>query len=167
LNKRTQSMPKAFFHIVGQSKLQNELLLSFLQNETGIKGSCAQKLGLTVCDNKNASELFGFLLLDCENVNLENLWTQISSWKNSYWNRCFCALCNVEPEMKIEKTAVANGVQGIFYKNDPPQMICKGISAKMPCRTKTFKHHKKASRLIQVILQRKRDTQTHCIRIQR
>ena len=53
----------------------------------------------------------------------------MDSLKNSNADPCYLAFCNVEPKMEIEETAVGSGVQGIFYKNDPPQMIQKGISA--------------------------------------
>ena len=33
--------------------------------------------------------------------------------------------------MKIEKTALANDIHGLFYKNDLPHIISKGISAIM------------------------------------
>jgi LuxR family transcriptional regulator of csgAB operon len=67
--------------------------------------------------------------VDFENGNTESLWEKISSWKKSRGKKSFVALCNVAPELDIEKEAVANKIQGLFYKNDPPDIIPKGISA--------------------------------------
>ena len=70
-----------------------------------------------------------FLLLDWTSVNSENVWNDIDSWKNSNSCICFFAFCNVDPEVEIEKLALKNNIQGLFYKNDPLHIIPKGISA--------------------------------------
>ena len=36
---------------------------------------------------------------------------------------------NVEADLEFEKKAIDNGIQGIFYSNDPLQLITKGICA--------------------------------------
>jgi len=125
----SDSVPGAYVHIVGKNKLQNELLLSYLKKETGFEGTCTPKPGLTVPVSNKESANPQFLLVDCKSIDMENLWTDISFWKSSTPCQCFIALCNVEPEMEIEKQAVDKGIQGIFYKDDPPQIIPKGICA--------------------------------------
>jgi len=122
-------MVHAYFHIVGKNKLQNELLLSFLLKETGCQGGCTPRPGITAPTNDRYPVNPQFLLVDCKDMDVENLWTDINLWKSIMPSQCFIALCNVEAEMKIEKIAMDNGVQGIFYKNDLPQIIPKGISA--------------------------------------
>lgn len=123
----SNTIPEAFVHIVGNNMLQNELLLSFLKKKTGYEGACFQNLKSNVPLNHNPPTRSQFLLVDCYDYDMENLWPSITSYKKFYLNYCYFALCNVEPEMKIEEIAVSLGIQGIFYKNDPLHIIPKGI----------------------------------------
>jgi LuxR family transcriptional regulator, positive regulator of biofilm formation len=125
----SNTTPEAFVHIIGSNILQNELLLSFLEKESGFQGSCLPYLNSPIPNNNKEMTLSQLFLVDCNDINTQNLWTDIDSLKNSNENPCFLAFCNVESEMEIEETSVASGVQGIFYKSDSPQTIRKGISA--------------------------------------
>ena len=127
--KKPHSNPVTHIHVVGKNKLQNELLLSFLKEKSRLKVTCSQKLEPASPVNKNDSTTSQFLLIDCTEFDLEKLWSEIDSWKNSIPSQGFVALCNVDPKMKIEKCAMNNKIQGLFYKDDPPDVINKGISA--------------------------------------
>ena len=127
--KIPQSNSVAHIHVVGQNKLQNELLLSFIKEKIRIEGTCTQKLEPAPPLPENGSTLPQFLLVDCKDIDRENLWAEIESWKSSIPSQCFVALCNVDPKMKIEKSAMNNTIQGLFFKEDPPDVINKGISA--------------------------------------
>ena len=94
-----------------------------------IEGTCTQKLEPAPPLPENGSTLPQFLLVDCKDIDRENLWAEIESWKSSIPSQCFVALCNVDPKMKIEKSAINNTIQGLFFKDDPPDVINKGISA--------------------------------------
>jgi len=120
---------EAFVHIVGNNMLQNELLLSFLKKKTGYEGTCAQSLKSFIPLNHHPKARSQFLLVDCYGNDIEKLWSSITSCKQINSNHCYFALCNVEPDMNIEETAVSLGIQGIFYKNDPLHIIPKGICA--------------------------------------
>jgi DNA-binding NarL/FixJ family response regulator len=129
MKERPYSNPVAHIHIVSMNKMQNELLLAFLKREASLEGTCSQQLESSPPIKKNDSKLPQLLLVDFENGNMESLWEKISSWKKSSGKKAFVALCNVAPELNIEKEAVANKIQGLFYKNDLPNIIPKGISA--------------------------------------
>ena len=60
---------------------------------------------------------------------MKNLWTSIHECDCSNCLQCFFVLCNSEPASGIEKNAMDNGIQSIFYNNDPLQLITKGICA--------------------------------------
>jgi DNA-binding NarL/FixJ family response regulator len=122
-------VPNAFINIVGQNMLQNELLLSFIKKQTGLNGTCSPRLeSITQIDTKG-SEFPQLIILDCENVNMKNLWRSIHEWNHPKASQFFFVLCNAEPASGVEKDAVNNGIQGIFYKNDPLPLITKGICA--------------------------------------
>jgi DNA-binding NarL/FixJ family response regulator len=123
------SIPNAFLHVVGRNMLQNELLLSFLEEETGLKGSCFPHLGSTIPIDANESSIPQVFILDCKNVDMKNVWTNIHEWNRSHDFPCFFVLCNAIADAVFEKKAMDNGVQGIFYNNDPLPLIAKGICA--------------------------------------
>ena len=123
------SNPVVHIHIIGKNKLQNELLLSFLKEKTRLKVTCSQKLEPASPIHKKASTPSQFLLIDCKEYDFEKLWAEIDSWKSSIPSQGFVALCNVDPKMKIEKSAINNTIQGLFFKDDPPDVINKGIAA--------------------------------------
>ena len=124
-----ESIPNAFLNIIGQNTLQNELLLSFLKKETGLKGKCFPMLESIASSEENASKVPRLFLLDCKNVDMKNLWEGIRTGNFSQNYPCFFVLLNAEAGLGIEKTAMDNHIQGIFYSNDPPHFIIKGICA--------------------------------------
>lgn len=119
----------AYLHVVGINKLQNDLLLSFLKEKTGYDGNCIKKLEYIDPPNNNSPELRQFILLDWSSINQENIWRDIESWRKSNSCQSFFAFCNVDPKVEIEKLALKNNIQGLFYKDDPLQIIPKGISS--------------------------------------
>ena len=99
-----------------QNILQNELLLSFLKKETGLKGTCSPKLESITQIDANELKSPQLLILDCKNVGLENLLADISTWDSSNSCQCFFILCNVDPDSGIEKSAIDNGIKGILCR---------------------------------------------------
>ena len=129
--KNSTSKPVACIQVVGKNRLQNELLLSFVEEKINIDILCAQDLESTSLIHKNTSGHgpIQFLLVDYNEFSVENLWDVIDSLKSSMPGQSCVALFNVDPQMKIEKRAMRSKIQGIFYNNDPPGVITKGVAA--------------------------------------
>jgi DNA-binding NarL/FixJ family response regulator len=123
------AIPNASLYIVGRNMLQNKLLLSFLKKETGLKGTCCPNLESIPAIDAVESATPQLLILDCKNIDVRNLWTDIREWNCSNSCPCFFVLCNAEPDSRLEKSALDTGIQGIFYNNDPLKLISKGICA--------------------------------------
>ena len=127
--QKTNLKSMAYIQVVGENKLQNNLLLSFLKDKTGFDGKCVNKLDSLSSSQKKENGFPQFLLMDWNSVNRENIWSEINSWRCKNPNLCFFAFCNVDSKLEIEKLALANNIHGLFYKNDPPNIIPKAISA--------------------------------------
>jgi DNA-binding NarL/FixJ family response regulator len=123
------SIPNASLNIVGRNMLQNELLLSFLEEKTGLKGSCFPHLESMIPIDAKESSIPQVLILDCKNIDMKNLWTGIQGLNCSNGCRCLCVLCNAIADSAFEKKAMDSGVKGIFYNNDPLPLIAKGVRA--------------------------------------
>jgi DNA-binding NarL/FixJ family response regulator len=121
------SMPDAVLNIIGRNMLQNELLFSFLINETGLKGRCAPNLKSLTPIDENEPAIPQLMLLDCKSMDMENLWADIRTCSRLHHCPCFFVLFNAESDSGIEKRAMNNGIQGIFYNSDPMHFITKGI----------------------------------------
>lgn len=124
-----KSIPNAFLNIIGQNLMQNELLLSFLKKETGIKGKCFSRLESITSSDENDPAISQLFLLDCKSIDMENLWENIREGNFLHGCPYFFVLCNAEAGSGIEKDAIDNGIQGIFYNNDPLHTLTKGIFA--------------------------------------
>jgi len=129
MDKNIYADKTGFIHIVGMNSLQNELLLLFLKEKNDFMGRCAQNLKSCKPLNENEAILPQLFLLDYESIGGENCWSKISEWRSIISSQCFVAFCNVDPELEIEKTALKAKIHGLFFKNDPPHVIARGICA--------------------------------------
>jgi LuxR family transcriptional regulator of csgAB operon len=128
-NKNPHSKPTTYIHIVGKNKLENELLCLYLEKEMAAPCKHFSYLKAIHPENNNDSECSQCILMDFNGIEIKNLWSEIVSWKKSNGKNCLFALYNVDSGKRIEKSALANNIKGIFYKNDPPEIIPKGLFA--------------------------------------
>ncbi len=120
--------PRPLIHIVGPNKLQNDLLVSFLEMETELNCISLREADLNpvVDDDRDGRRL---ILLDCQGIDPADFWKDLGIWAYSKQPKCFIALFNVDPNTGIEKEAVERGMRGIFYISDPPMTFLKGVLA--------------------------------------
>jgi LuxR family transcriptional regulator of csgAB operon len=123
------SIPDAFLNIVGHNMLQNELLLSFLRETTGLKGKCFPTLESILSFDSDEQKIPQLFILDCKNVDMKNFWANIRELNYSDGPKVFFVLCNAIADSVFEKKAMDSGIKGIFYNNDPLPLISKGICA--------------------------------------
>ena len=128
-NDAHNSIPNASLNIVGQNMLQNELLLSFLKEKTGLKGTCSPNLESIPAIDADEPTCPQLLILDCKNIDMRDIWTDIRACNCSNLCPCLFVLCNAVPDPRFEKSALDNGIKGIFYNSDPLPLISKGICA--------------------------------------
>lgn len=127
--KKASSISDTYFYIVGKNMLQNELLLSFVGKKIAIKGKCVKNLESFISMIDHDTSQSQLVLIDCLARNFDQLWNGINSLKKLKNLNCFLMLCNVDPELSIEKTAINHQISGLFYKNDSLLSIPKGIRA--------------------------------------
>ncbi|MEZ4526707.1 MAG: response regulator transcription factor, partial [Desulfobacterales bacterium] len=117
-------------HIIGPGRLQNRVLVFFLEKKAGLKCSCA-----TFSDSFQEMELKHgkrcLVLIDCLGLNLAELHhrTEIRKYLRnpdiilSFFN--FCADRQIESEM------LEAGVRGVFHQDEEPDRFIEGIAKLM------------------------------------
>ena len=123
-NRALGSYVEAHVHIFGPLKLQNELICEFLERSTGLKCSCWEDSVQIVSDIK--SDRNSLILWDCVDMDTVNLWTKLDVGLISH---SFLALFNVSPNLRIHREAVNRGVRGVFFENEDPHVLTKGVQA--------------------------------------
>jgi LuxR family transcriptional regulator, positive regulator of biofilm formation len=129
MKKNPNLNPVPYIYVAGMNKLQNDLLISFLKEKTGFNVRYIKRLESVADVQKKEHDLLQFFLLDWPSVDMENIWNDINSFRSNNSCRSFFAFCNVDPKVQIEKLALTNNIQGLFYKDDPLHIIPKGISS--------------------------------------
>jgi len=114
-------------YVVGENRLQNDLLALFLVNEAGMRTeivSSFEKLALTFPQKKSQE---GLALYDCQGLGYEEL-SQLLEGVQSLVSKSFhVAFFNVNDKIDIEKDSLHVGVRGFFYSRDPLESLLKGV----------------------------------------
>ena len=114
-------------YVSGPCRVNNELLASFLEAKIGTK--CVAK--------KTIDDVFGvdgqetdkpkLVLLDCFAKDPDRLFLEVESCYRGMGTSDLMAVFNLIRGLRIEEELVIRGVRGIFYANDLPDHVQKGI----------------------------------------
>jgi DNA-binding NarL/FixJ family response regulator len=119
---------QAMVQIVGPNMLQNSLLVSYLEKETGLKCVCSHQAKQSLNFEGDQAQKY-LIIRDCHNADIDHLWQELEDLDFPERTQCLVALCNMEPKNNIETEAMARNVRGIFYTDETLERLCKGVSA--------------------------------------
>jgi DNA-binding CsgD family transcriptional regulator len=116
-------------YVIGPQRFQNELMVSFLTRETGATCLASDDVRQVpvLDDNKTTQPIL--ILLDCLEKELDTYLIEVAASDKRLLCRHYVALYNVSPGFGVEKKALRKGIRGFFYKQDPPELLIKGVSA--------------------------------------
>jgi DNA-binding CsgD family transcriptional regulator len=124
-----EKMSKSEVHILGPNKLQNVLMASYLEGETGLPCFYSKDMNLSSALNGGDRLL---VLWDCTVSIVNDLLPQLDTGLGSRDARLLPALFNATLDRKagrVHRKAVIQGIRGIFFENDPPELFAKGVLA--------------------------------------
>jgi LuxR family transcriptional regulator of csgAB operon len=117
-------------HIVGPSRLQNELIAGCLNRETGAECLVWPDVSSFVSgDHTQEPKGSSLLLVDCQGREPREVFSAVQSISHFSLSRPPLVLFNVKPDQSGEERCVRQGVQGLVYMEDPVQRFLEGVRA--------------------------------------
>ena len=114
-------------YVIGPCRVNNELLASFLEAENGakclVKGTVEDVVGV----DDQETDKPKLVLLDCFAKDPERLFLEVESCYGGLGSADLMAVFNLIRGLRIEEELVTRGVRGIFYANDLPDHLQKGV----------------------------------------
>lgn len=114
-------------YIIGPCKVNNELLASFLEAKIGMKCVAKETIDDVVGADGHKSEKPLLVLMDCFAKDPERLFLEVEAFCSNRGTSHSIAVFNLIPGLRIEEELVIRGIRGIFYANDLPEHIQKGV----------------------------------------
>lgn len=127
-NNHIHKYPTLKLHIIGPNMLQNELLMSYLEEEMGAECRLYQDIGPGL-NLTYATGCVDIILIDCQNSETINPWSTFNLHNSMEIQKVCLIFYNVSPGADIDQPALVFGARGIFYHGESFDMIPKGIKA--------------------------------------
>jgi LuxR family transcriptional regulator of csgAB operon len=114
-------------YIVGPCRVNNELLSSFCGAENGTKCVAKKTIEDVVGVDGQETDKPKLVLMDSFAKDPERLFLEVESCYRGLGTSDLMAVFNLIRGLRIEKELVTRGVKGIFYANDSPGQLQKGV----------------------------------------
>jgi DNA-binding NarL/FixJ family response regulator len=118
-----------FIFVVGPRRLQNELILYFLEQNAGATCRVGSASPLSSAIAGTGTDQPPLVLWDFDGGDEEECMAALECFPEDILSRDYVALFNVLPKLGIEEEALSRGVRGFFYVEDTLEQLQKGIMA--------------------------------------
>lgn len=119
--------PSTSIYIIGRRRLQNEIMAHFLTQETGLKTLYSPNYEAAIFDPAPSAPTSLAIVDCCELGPGEPIERFTAAPPDS--TRHLVMLWNVGRNQGMERRAIGAGIQGLFYEDDPLQVLVNGIKA--------------------------------------
>ena len=116
-------------YVVGPCKVNNELLASFLGAKVEAKCVTKENIDDVIDSSGQETDKPKLVLLDCFAKDPERLFLEVESCRRDICKPGLVAVFNLIRGLKIEEELVERGIRGIFYANDQPEHLARGVRA--------------------------------------
>jgi LuxR family transcriptional regulator of csgAB operon len=117
------------YYIAGPSRLQNELIASYLERKTGNECFAVDNINQIRTDDFKDQSRQRLLFWDCQGKNLNNLLAELRPYFKSNQSESPIVLFNAPTDLEFQKEFVLKGIRGFFYQHDPLDNFMKGVRA--------------------------------------
>jgi len=115
------------FYIVGHRSLENELMASYLERQTGDECFVLEDINHIPKNNPKNSGRPKLVFWNFHKKDLKHLLAELRTYNIHKQSANHIVLFNVPTDLEFEKKFVLEGIYGFFYENDPLDVFLKGV----------------------------------------
>jgi LuxR family transcriptional regulator of csgAB operon len=123
------SSTEKLIYIVGPTRIQNSLIASFLEQSTATKCELLASLNRIPRRSTGNGSRTKLIIWDCLGKDGDSCLLEYEANADRVSSKDKVAFFNISPALGIEEKAIARGVEGFFYEQDPLELFAKGVRA--------------------------------------
>jgi LuxR family transcriptional regulator of csgAB operon len=130
MSKKQKNIPSSNrmpFYIVGHRRLENELMASYLERQTGDECFVLEDINHIPKNDLKTNGRPKLVFWDCHKKALKTLLAELRTYNIHKQSENHIVLFNVPTDLEFEKKFVLEGIHGFFYENDPLDVFLKGV----------------------------------------